>query len=286
MMTQFDYPLYGKTGENEPYFHAVLQEPATDFLDLGKEGLTQVRPAMIVLPGGAYTHLSPREAEPVALAYAAKGFNTFVLYYSLLPKKFPQPLLDVALTIKIIREHAKEWNIDPQRIGVVGFSAGGHLAGSIATCWNHEVLRQAGFDPKQVRPDAAILSYAAVASGKGEVLERFGDMFLGENIQNPLYASLASCPANVTEETCPCFLWQTANDPVVSVENTLVMSSALAAHKVPFEVHIFPDGPHGLSLATADTAIKGKEADFIRGDVAQWVSLSLHWLEKTWKFKI
>ena len=123
--------------------------------------------AVLILPGGSYERIAPAESEPVALAFLAAGIQAFVLEYSVLPRRWPQPFLEGAAALAWLRVHAEEYGFRPDRVAVCGFSAGGHLAGWLAARWDHPMLKQQlGLSPEQVRPDAAVLGYPVVHAAR------------------------------------------------------------------------------------------------------------------------
>ncbi|MBQ8174505.1 MAG: alpha/beta hydrolase [Clostridia bacterium] len=235
------------------------------------------RPAMLVLPGGGYAYCSNREAEPIALAYMQAGMNAYVLRYSCEEKAlFPQPLLEASRAMKYIRDHAESDNTDPTRVFVIGFSAGGHLASALSTCWHREEIQAAaGVSGEENKPTGAILSYAVISGGVNRHQGTFCRLS-GKTDPSDKDLSKYSAELNVDEHTPPCFLWHTAADPVVPVQNSLLMASALAVKKIPFELHVFPRGVHGLSLCTEETSVGNP--DLIKPDVAPWLPLSITWL--------
>ncbi len=270
-MTIFNLPLEEEMGENKPYLKAFLLDRMP--------GEKELPPAVMICPGGGYSHLSPREAEPIAMAFAARGYQAFVLYYSLLPKRFPQPLVDAAKAMAAIRSHSAEWRTDPQRIAVCGFSAGGHLAGAISTLAGDPAIEQAGFTAQQVRPNASILCYAVLATPEGD---QGSEYFANEVLQadrGPDHWKAANLDQAVTRENPPAFLWHTAGDHTVIPAHSLRMAGALSQNGVPFELHIFPRGDHGLALATERTC-NGKD-EMILPEVAQWMELCCSWLKRT-----
>ena len=234
-------------------------------------------PAIVVYPGGGYQHLSPREAEPIAMEFAAAGYQVFVLYYSLAPKRYPAPLLDGARALAAIREHAEEWCVDPARIAVCGFSAGGHAAALLGCLWNDPVIAAAGISNEKARPDAVILGYPVITSEKGKCHEGSFESLLGEAVEEKRGAM--SLETRVNAQNPPTFLWHTAADQAVPVVSSLRMAAALAEHKVPFELHVFPSGHHGLSLANRRTS--GGNPDGELPEVAQWIKLCKDWLQRT-----
>lgn len=235
------------------------------------------RPAILVLPGGGYEFCYDGEAEPIALAYIRAGLNAYVLRYSCKEAaRFPQPLIEASQAMAWIRAHAAEHNSDPARVFVIGFSAGGHLAGALATCWHRpEIRAAAGITGEENRPTGAILSYPVVSSGDARHHGTFARI-CGKPAPTAEEREPYSNDKNVSKSTPPIFLWHTAADPAVPVENSLLMASALAAHEIPFALHIFPNGGHGLCLATEETA-KGIPA-MLQPDVAEWLPLSVTWL--------
>ncbi len=236
--------------------------------------------SVVVCPGGGYTHLSPREGEPVAMAFAAKGMQTFVLRYSLKPFMFPKPLLDAAKAISMIREHAEEWDLDPDKIVIGGFSAGGNLSAAIATFWNDKRIEEAGIDCRKARPDAVFLGYAVVTDeGDPEHPGALAKRLYEDKIEDPEILKFAYIPDHVTGENPPTFIWHTAEDPVVPVRNALAMANSLSVHKVPFELHVYPKGPHGLALANEHTC-NGNPA-MIVPEVQGWTDLCCDWICRT-----
>lgn len=224
------------------------------------------RPAIVVCPGGGYLYCSPREAEPVALAYAARGFHAFILRYSV---KYDAagfaPLREVSWVIGYLREHAQEWNIDPEKIVTCGFSAGGHLALAAGLMADN-------------KPNAMILGYPAVElpnlpganfilkllSGKKETTDEDSDAY--------------SLVSKITKDAPPVFLVATAEDYLTSF-GALPVVQKYSQLGLKYELHIFQYGPHGYSLASeesADGSIQNADPSF-----AQWHGLSVDWLRKT-----
>ncbi|GGF83681.1 alpha/beta hydrolase [Paenibacillus aceti] len=234
----------------------------------------QKRGAVLICPGGGYGYTSEREAEPIALEFNAAGFHAFVLHYSVAPRKHPQPLLDVSRSIRLIREHAEEWNIVKDKIAVCGFSAGGHVAASLGVHWDKPFL-QDGYDDQAEtnRPDALILSYPVISSGEHAHRDSFNNL-LGAEPEASLLAEM-SLEEQVNEKTPPAFIWHTFEDQLVPVENSLLFAQAMRRQGIPFELHIYPEGPHGLSLATKLTATNEEQ---INPHVATWMDLCIQWL--------
>ena len=229
-------------------------------------GQEKNRPAVLVCPGGGYVYCSPREAEPVALSYAARGFHAFVLRYSVSKDAAGfTPLEEVDWAIGYIREHAAQWHIDPEKIAVCGFSAGGHLA------------LASGVLAKN-RPNAMILGYPATSAPNipgGDFLLKILE---GRDDVTDADAEKYDLIQKVTPDTPPMFLAATAED-FLTAFCSLPLVNAYARLGKPCEVHIFQYGPHGYSLANEVTA-DGSQA-MLEPAFAQWQELSVQWLHKT-----
>lgn len=225
------------------------------------------RGAVLVCPGGGYAGRAAHEADPIAQAFNAHGFHAFVVHYRVKPCRHPAPLSDAVHAMRTIRRHAAEWGVSPDHIAVCGFSAGGHLAGSLGVL--HDRIPRGADDPA-ARPDAMILSYA-VLSSKAQHKGSF-DNLLGPDADDARREEF-SIDRQVTAETPPAFLWHTADDASVPVENALLMALALRRHGVPFELHVFPHGPHGVGLAN-DPARK------LSPRLAAWMGLCCGWLDE------
>lgn len=233
------------------------------------------RPAILIFPGGGYEYLSEREAEPIAMHYLAEGYNAFVLYYACC-KKYPAALMDAAYSILKIRERADEFGIDPNKVAVWGASAGAHLAGCLATMWGETALLKAlGCNAEDLRPNAAILSYPVI-SGITSPHQGSFNVLLGEDPSRSDLSRL-SIENRVTPKTPPCFVWCTANDDCVSAHNSLVFAKACVSNKVPCELHMFDEGPHGLSDCSKNT---GWNEYFYNENCRQWIAMSVRFLEK------
>ncbi len=248
--------------------------------DFSEEFPTNKRPAMLVIPGGGYGICSDREAEPIANQYLALGFNCFVLRYSVGKRAsegmphFSQPLLEASLAVFMIREHKTEWNIDENKIAVIGFSAGGHLAGCLATMWNDEtVCSKLKIPAGSNKPNTVILCYPVITFGS---LTHKGTRsnLLGEYEDNSILISKYSLENNVSAATPPVFIMHTAEDNSVSVRNSLMFASALSENNIPFEMHIFPYGGHGMS--TGKKEVCHTENPY----ASRWVEMSSKWLSQ------
>ena len=230
--------------------------------------LNRIRPAMLVLAGGGYGFVSPREQNPIAFKYLAEGFNTYILEYSTQEcAKYPNPVLEAVMAMLYIRETAKDYATDKDKICSIGFSAGGHLNGMLATAFdNKEIVDILGDRAKTACPNAVIFAYAVITTKnthKGSIDYVTG----GDRALLPI----VEVSKNVKETTPPAFIWTTVNDGTVPSENTLALACAYKKAGVPFELHMFENGTHGLSTATA-------EVNSPNAPVSEWIKLSLTWL--------
>ena len=234
--------------------------------------LNRKRRAILVCPGGGYEYVSDREKEPIAMKFFGEGFAVFTLTYEVAPQvRHPQPILDVSRAMWIIRENAVKWNIDTDKIAVCGFSAGGHLAASLGVLWSEEYISQLSGMPKGInKPNAMILSYPVITSGefahRGSFENLLGNAATTEEVDR------MSLEKRVTERTPPAFIWHTFDDACVPVENSLLFAGALREKGIPFELHIFNSGPHGLALCDEETVT-------INPHAAKWISLCSEWLK-------
>ncbi len=237
------------------------------------------RPAVLICPGGGYGHCSDREAEPIALQYVAADMAAFVLRYSVAENAgFPTCVLEALTAIKTIRENAEEWDVNPDQIAVCGFSAGGHLAASVSAFWNADFAKEAFGDIELCKPNAAILCYPVITSGPWAHRGSFNRLVGEDATQKRL--ELVSLEKQVTENYPPTFLWHTGQDATVPVMNSIMMAEALAEKAIPFELHIYPTGPHGLSLSDERTAKNSKPAHLEKRPRA-WMPDSILFLKET-----
>lgn len=237
------------------------------------ELVTALRPSIVICPGGGYCFRSDREAEPIALVFAAKGFNCFVVEYHVAPAVHPDPLFDVAHAVAWVRKHAAECCGNPDAIAVMGFSAGGHAACHLGVRWHEEELMASfGLTPAQAKPNAMVLCYAVINGGKYAHRGSFKNLTGTDDLAVHTQFSLDE---KVTANTPPTFLWHTWEDGAVPVENTFLMATALRRCGVQGEVHVFPKGGHGLSLANPLTS--DSPAQNIP-ECAQWPEMAARFL--------
>ena len=248
------------------------------------------RPMIVICPGGGYEHVSPREGEAIALQFMTTGAHAAVLRYDVSGQgaEFPQHLLELAASVAYVRKHAAEYCIDPDKILVAGFSAGGHLAASLGCFWKEawleELMKQeVGATMKDYQPNGEILAYPVITSGEFAHRGSFVKIMGSEAEQG--YAGLSateleeklSLENQVTSDFPQTFMWHTFEDGAVPLENSLFFAEALRKAGVNFEYHVFPHGGHGYALATKETAMKeGKE---INAQCAQWIDLFKSWMK-------
>jgi len=231
------------------------------------------RPCMVVCPGGGYGMCSEREAEPIALKFLEDGYNVFVIYYSVAPHRFPNQIREVAATLELIHKNTDIWHCDTEKIGIIGFSAGGHLAAHYSTMYNCKEVREVFPQSKPVQ--ASILSYPVISVAFPECHMGSFKNLLGHEPTEREEIEYFSCEYNVTKKTPPAFIWHTAADTCVPVKNSLAYAQALSDHKVPFELHIYPFGHHGLS--TCDDQSADNVTDVLKYD-SRWITDAKKWL--------
>ena len=271
----YEKPLYEGC---EKSFLQYNERPASPELD----GI--LRPAVIVCPGGGYEFLSDREAYPVADLFSSHGCVSFILRYAIKPYCGEiNSLLDAASAILYLRKNAGKYHIDPHKIAVCGFSAGGHLTGYISTCYGDErVLKKLGCKKEDVRPDASILCYPVVTAVKAthrlsfiNLYSKDSDTFTKEELER------VSLELRVTKDTPPAFIWTTSDDPLVPSGNALLYAQALNDNGVPYELHVFPKGAHGLAMSDRGTCPPGLENAYVSPYVARWTEWAAAWLCET-----
>lgn len=238
---------------------------------------TKDRPCILVMPGGGYTHLAKqKEGEVYAMNLCAMGYHAAVLEYSVSPSTYPTQILEVAKAVSILREKAAEWHINADKIFVCGSSAGGHLAASYGCFWHEDFVAEAmGISDKEVlRPNGMILCYPVVTSGekahRGSFINVCGDRY--DELVDKL-----SIEKQINEYTPKAFIWHTFADKSVPVENSILLAGALSEQGIPFELHIYPVGKHGLGLA--DWSTQGQDGLGIEPQCQSWTELLKIWLE-------
>jgi acetyl esterase/lipase len=208
---------------------------------------------MVICPGGGYGMLAPHEGEGYARFLNEQGIAAFVLKYRLGPGGYHHPamLQDAARAMRTVRGRAAEWNVDPKRIGIMGSSAGGHLASTLLTHFDSGAAGATDpIESQRSRPDLGIVCYAVITMGEF-THQGSKNNLLGKNPTPELVAELSN-ELKVTKDTPPCFIWHTWEDKAVPVENSLHFAEALQKAGVPFDLHIYQKGPHGIGLGSRD----------------------------------
>jgi len=259
-------------GKNQASLTGYLQ----DFTQDG--GIRNIRPTVVICPGGGYRFRSERERDPVALHFLSMSYNVFILDYSVQAQASSlNPLIEASEAIIKIREFAVQWMCDPHGIAIVGFSAGGHVAASLATLHDHPRLL-AAMDTKGGlnRPDAAVLCYPVISTKEGIAHQESADWVSGKSEEDRLLFSLED---QVTETTVPCFIWHTVTDESVPVENSMLFASELRAKGVPFALHLFSEGSHGLSMSNHEVGTPNASCQ-------AWVGLCSTWLNDRFEHEL
>lgn len=267
-------------------------------------------PTMIICPGGAYFYTSVRESKPVADSFFKKGYNVFVLHYSTMankiitetnstyeqakdevediiknsseqPAKFPQPLIELALSIKYLRDNAETYNVDVHQIITLGFSAGAHLVSMLGVYWTSSWLNDlVGTTKDELKVTAQILSYGYMDSwslnhdsdGDESLNETMSQAVLGKKDPSENELKTLSPALLVHSEVPPSFIWHTRDDALIPVRQSVEFSMALDEKNIPWELHVFNKGGHGLSIAT-------ETSDSENVHVHHWVTLVESWLK-------
>lgn len=224
-------------------------------------------PAVIVCPGGGYEFRAPHEGDPIARWLNTLGITAFVVDYRVAPYRHPQPLSDAQRAIRYVRSRAEMWKIDKHRVGILGFSAGGHLASTAGTHYDAgQPEHQDPVERESCRPDFMVLCYPVISFGEFRH-DGSAQLLLGQDPDPDILKQLSN-ELQVTEDTPPAFLWHTSDDPVVPVENSLLFAASLSRYKIPFELHSYVSGPHGLGLAE------------LHREAQTWPDLCSRWLRR------
>lgn len=241
----------------------------------------KIRPAMLVIPGGGYSVVChEREGKPIALAFFERGFNAFVLNYRVGPHDhYPSQLIDASSAVVHIKDNAEKYCINPELVYALGFSAGGHLAGSLAILHgDEEVLAALGIKRGYNRPRACILCYPVVSC----FVDTHGASF-ESLLGRPAYdiaaeeRSAVSLEFNVTSDSAPVFIWHTAEDELVPTNGSFALAAAYVRSRLPVMFHLYPYGPHGLALATRETECGNP--DWVQPLAEGWIDTAISWFD-------
>ena len=236
------------------------------------------RRALLVIPGGGYSGVcSDREGYPIAEAFIPYGYSAFVLnYYTGKKEPFPIQLIEAAGAIKHIKDKADEYGINADELFVIGFSAGAHLAGCTAILHNHPAIYEHITTEKDyVKPRGAMLIYPVVSPKYH--MGSFKNLLCDDAPSEDKLSEVA-LEMHVDSDSSPVFILHTANDEIVNVKNSLCLAEAYTNAGVPYEMHIYPDAPHGIALANSVTSRGREKWDNPR--IAEWVRMSAEWADE------
>lgn len=265
------YPFLGENG-CDPELEMYLPH---NMSQMHREN--QRRQSVLICPGGAYAMLSPREAEPAGLHYLQEGYNVFILWYSVFPHSFPQQIREVAAVLDLIHRNADIWNCDENHVAIMGFSAGGHLAAHYSTSYDCQEVRSVF--PESYPVAASILCYPVITAHPSYTHAWSMTNIAGHQEITQEDIERFSCERLVTEKTPPAYIWHTAEDDCVPINNSFLYAKALTEKKIPFELHAFPFGEHGLATCDEQTN------DYVPAGTAyahKWIRESQQWLKLIW----
>ena len=232
--------------------------------------MNRKRKSILIFPGGGYALCSDREAEPVALQFVSEDYNAFVLKYSCAEKAYyPTPILEGLAAVAYLRRFKAKYNVDENKILVMGFSAGGHLAASVSAFWHQESFaKQIQATTDEVKVNGTILCYPVIS------MKTYGHLMTRENMTHneQSLVEMLSIEDRVSEYFPKTFIWHTTFDSTVPVKNSLFLVESLVEYKIPFEMHIFPNGVHGLSLANQITKPVNYDACVVK-ETEIWMEL-------------
>ena len=246
----------------------------TYFIESNSEITNRKRPVVIICPGGAYMSISDREGEPIALRFIAEGYHAIVLHYSVYPNAtFPTALLELGRVVSMLREKSDEWLIDKDKIILMGFSAGGHLAASYSCFWTKDFIsRSLSCKREELMPNALILGYPVITSEHtlgGSFRHLLGDKY--DELLDEM-----SLEKQVNADNPPTFIWHTVTDEAVSYKNSVLFEAALKEKGISAQLHLYPEGMHGLALANEVTAIDESQ---IVPSCQDWLERALKWIK-------
>jgi acetyl esterase/lipase len=264
------FPELGENGCNA-YIDSYIPSA---FKNVESALATKKYPCVLVCPGGAYSSTTDREAECVAMHFVSEGYRAIVVHYSCAPHCFPQHLREMAGVMELVYKNADDWNIDISKTAVIGFSAGAHLVAQYSNRYDCPEVREVFPESKPVQ--ASILSYPVITDDPQYKHAGSIKNYLG---YEPAERNEKGCANEcvVSEKTPPTFIWHTVEDKSVPVQNSLLYAMALSDHKIPYELHIYPYGEHGLS--TVDGVVYAEEKAPNVARARKWVEDVKTWLK-------
>lgn len=264
------YPILDKN-DADPILEVMVHDKIRD---------DSKRPCVLICPGGGYSMTWKGEGQAVAFEFMSIGCNCFVLHYSVAPRKFPQSLVEVAYAIDYIYSNAEKYDCDTEKIAIMGFSAGGHLAGSYCTLRNQPDVLKYIPEPKPV--NAAILCYPVISAESPTHQASFKNIS-GHNKLTLEDIELFSLEKHVDPEITPTtFIWANSDDTAVNPINSLKYATALGNKGIKYEMHIFPNGGHGTSTCRYGLFHKDNVKAFEH--CSTWVGLAQNWLKMVFDF--
>lgn len=265
------FPFLGEEGK-DPVLTAYLPYNLTE---MHWEDIR--RPSVLLCPGGGYGFVSQREGEPVALKLLPEGYNVFVLKYSVVPHTFPTQLREIAAAMELIHSNAAQWNTDPKRVAIMGYSAGGHLVSHYSNAYDCAEVRQVFPQSKPVK--GTVLCYPVITAKPEYCHADSIENLIGHDYPlSPEELQKFSCEELVSEKTPPAFLWHAFSDKLVPAMNSLLYAQALMKKNVPVALHIYHVGQHGM--ATVDEQSMKQQVPGTQA-VKAWLPALIQWLKDT-----
>ena len=264
------FPFLGENGCN-PMVEMFLPDNMTE---MGRQH--RKRPCVVICPGGGYNMCSRREGEPYAVHFLGEGYNVFVLTYSVKYHTFPTQLREAAAVMELIHQNADRWNCDTSKILICGSSAGGHLAAHYSTSYNCDEVR--AVFPKSKPVAGTVLCYPVITADPKYAHMGSFQTLLGKETLTDQDIERFSCDRCVTKKTPPAFIWHTVEDDCVPVMNSMLYANALREAGVPFELHIYPYGGHGLATCDVHTYWKEPDGDANLVHLHSWLQNLKEWL--------
>ena len=241
--------------------------------------LERLRKCLLILPGGGYNYTSKRESDPIAFKFIAEDIACFILNYSTAPFEYPYPLVDVYAALSYIRKNASKYHVNPDKICVLGFSAGGHLAAiTSANHTNTEYADYLGIDVSEMKINGCLLGYPVIAESVGHAVS-----FKNITQDRPELLEKMSVEKHVTIDFPKTFMWHTTFDTTVDVRNSLILANELTKHNIMYELHVYPYGGHGQSLANRTVygpqALSDEQIDKHAYNT-QWIYQAIHFIKE------